>query len=91
VLFRSTGTLLAGLLATTDANPNLAINLKGLVGSTLWLHQLAAMAVTLVLSVVATGIIASILKATIGLRTTGEVEHLGLDVNEHGEEGYVLG
>jgi Amt family ammonium transporter len=85
------GTLLAGILATTDANPNLATNLKGLVGNTLWLHQLAAMAVTLVLSVVATGIIAVILKATIGLRITAEVEHQGLDINEHGEEGYVLG
>jgi Amt family ammonium transporter len=87
----TTGTLLAGILATTDANPNLATNLKGLVGNTLWLHQLAAMAVTLVLSVVATGIIAVILKATIGLRITAEVEHQGLDINEHGEEGYVLG
>jgi Amt family ammonium transporter len=85
------GTLLAGVLATTDANPNLAINLNGIVGSTLWMHQLAAMAVALMLSVVATGTIAAILKATIGLRTTSEVEHQGLDINEHGEEGYVLG
>ena len=82
------GTLLAGFLATTDANPNLATNLKGIVGNTLWLHQLAAIAVTLVLSVVATGVIGLILKATIGLRPTPEVEHQGLDINEHGEEGY---
>jgi Amt family ammonium transporter len=84
------GTLLAGVLATTDANPNLAINLKGIVGNTLWLHQLAAMGITLVLSVVGTGIIGFALKATIGLRPTPEVEHMGLDINEHGEEGYFL-
>jgi Amt family ammonium transporter len=85
------GTLLAGFLATTDANPNLATNLKGIVGNTLWLHQLAAIAVTLVLSVVATGVVGMILKATIGLRPTAEVEHQGLDISEHGEEAYFFG
>jgi len=45
----------------------------------------------LVLSVVATGIIGVILTATMGLRTTSDVEHQGLDINEHGEESYVLG
>jgi Amt family ammonium transporter len=84
------GTLLAGFLATTEANPNLATNLKGIVGSTLWLHQLGAIAVTLALSLAGTGIIASLLKATIGLRPTPEAEHQGLDINEHGEEGYFL-
>lgn len=87
----TTGTLLAGFLATTEANPNLATNLKGVVGNTLWLHQLAAMGVTLLLSVVATLVIAVLLNATIGLRIAAEIEHQGLDVNEHGEEGYVLG
>jgi Amt family ammonium transporter len=84
------GTLLAGFLATTDANPNLATNLKGIVGNTLWLHQLAAISVTLVLSVVATTVIGLILRTTIGLRPAPEIEHQGLDVNEHGEQGYFL-
>jgi Amt family ammonium transporter len=39
--------------------------------------------------VVATAIIAYIIKAIIGLRPTEEVERQGLDINEHGEEGYV--
>jgi len=84
------GAFLTGVLATTKANPNLAINLKDIVGHTLWLHQLAAMAVALVMAVVGTIIIAYIVKATIGLRPTPDVERQGLDINEHGEEGYIL-
>ena len=42
----------------------------------------------LVLAVVGTVIIAYIVKAIIGLRPTEEVETLGLDLAEHGEEGY---
>jgi Amt family ammonium transporter len=41
-----------------------------------------------VLAVLATVIIAYLVKATIGLRPTEEVERQGLDTNEHGEEGY---
>jgi Amt family ammonium transporter len=84
------GALLTGVLATPDANPNLAGNLAGIVGRTLWLHQLAAMGLTLALAVVGTLIIAFIVKAAIGLRPTPDVERQGLDINEHGEEGYIL-
>jgi len=38
---------LTGFLATHEANPNLAANLKDVVGHTLWLHQLMAMGITL--------------------------------------------
>jgi Amt family ammonium transporter len=84
------GTLLAGFLATTEANPNLATNLNGIVGNTLWRYQLAAIGITLALSVAATSVLGLILKATIGLRPTPEIEHQGLDINEHGEQGYFL-
>jgi Amt family ammonium transporter len=84
------GAFLTGVLATTKANPNLATNLKDIVGHTLWLHQLAAMAITLVMAVVGTVIIAFIVKAAIGLRPTPDIERQGLDINEHGEEGYIL-
>jgi ammonium transporter, Amt family len=84
------GTFLAAVLATTEANPNLANNLKDVVGHTLWLHQLAAMGITLVLSLAGTAVIALVLKTQIELRATPEVEHQGLDINEHGEEGYFL-
>ena len=49
-----------------------------------------AIGVTLVLAVVATTVIGFAIKATLGLRPTTEVERQGLDVTEHGEEGYVL-
>jgi Amt family ammonium transporter len=38
--------------------------------------------------VVATVVIAYIVRAVIGLRVDGEVETIGLDLSEHGEEGY---
>jgi len=84
------GAFLTGLLATPDANPNLNLNLKDIVGSTLWLEQLKAMGVTLVLSLVGTAIIGYALKATVGLRPTAENEEAGLDVSDHGERGYHL-
>ncbi|MGD0650002.1 MAG: ammonium transporter [Verrucomicrobiia bacterium] len=84
------GAFLTGLLATSDANPNVLTNLKGIVGHTLWLHQLGAIGVTLVLAVVGTTIIALVVKAVIGLRPDPEEETQGLDIAEHGEEGYVL-
>ncbi len=84
------GALLTGFLATSRANPNLDINLKEIVRQTLWLEQLQAIGITLLLAVVGTVVIAFIVKAVVGLRPTSEVETQGLDVAEHGEEGYVL-
>ena len=84
------GTLLTGFLATTAANPNLATNLKEVVGHNLWQHQLAAMGITLGLSVGATLVIGLALKNWIGLRPPVDVEDQGLDIHEHGEEGYFL-
>jgi Amt family ammonium transporter len=48
-----------------------------------------AIGLTLVLSVVATVIIAYVIKAVIGLRPTVEAEQEGLDLSDHGEEGYI--
>jgi Amt family ammonium transporter len=42
----------------------------------------------LVLSIVATAILAYIIKAVIGLRHSPEAETVGLDLTDHGEEGY---
>ncbi len=82
------GALLTGFLATKEVNANLATNLDKVVGSTLWIEQLKAIGVTLALAVVGTFVIASIVKAVIGLRISEEVETVGLDLAEHGEEGY---
>jgi len=82
------GAFLTGILATADVNGNLNTNLKDIVGKTLWLEQIKAIAVTLVLAIVGTLVIAFIVKAVVGLRPSDEVEVAGLDVSEHGEEGY---
>jgi Amt family ammonium transporter len=86
------GALLTGMLARNAANGNLANNLKDYVKDTtfqpLVLEQLKAIGVTLVLATVGTAVIAYIVKALIGLRPGEEVETIGLDLEEHGEEGY---
>lgn len=84
------GAFVTGLLATPDANPNLLTNLKDVVGSTLWLEQLKAMGLTLVISVAATAAIGYALKYTLGLRPSAEGEESGLDITDHGERGYHL-
>jgi len=92
------GALLTGFLATDKVNANLISDgyaakngLKELVlNGGLWTAQLKAVVVTLVLSIVATAIIAFALKATLGLRPTPEQEREGLDTVDHGEEGYIL-
>jgi Amt family ammonium transporter len=82
------GALLTGFLATHEANGNLATNLKEIVGKTLWLEQVKAVVLTVGWSVVATAILAFIVKAVVGLRADKEVEEMGLDQTEHGEAGY---
>jgi ammonium transporter, Amt family len=82
------GAFLTGVLATPDANANLLLNLKDVVGQTLWLEQLKAIGVTLALSLVGTAILGYALKATIGLRPSTEDEQSGLDITGHGERGY---
>lgn len=83
------GAFLTGVLATPDVNGNLNTNLKDIVGSTLWIEQLKAIGVTFALAVVGTLVIGYIVKAVVGLRPTPEVERQGLDLAEHGEEGYI--
>jgi Amt family ammonium transporter len=82
------GAFLTGIFATADANPNLSTNLQGLLGKTLWLEQLKAMALTIALGVSATVVIAYAIKLTIGLRPSQEDEETGLDLSDHGERGY---
>jgi Amt family ammonium transporter len=79
------GAFLTGVFATASVNPNLS----KLSGHTLWLEQVKAIAITIVLAVVGTLIIGSLVKALMGLRIAPEIERQGLDINEHGEEGYM--
>jgi Amt family ammonium transporter len=81
------GAILTGIFASPSANGVLeSMNLM----DGLLLNQVKACVLTIVLSVVATTIIALIVKYTIGLRPTQEVEDAGLDTSEHGEEGYLI-
>jgi Amt family ammonium transporter len=82
------GALLTGFFATPEVNGNLNTNLSTVVGHGLWLEQLKAMGLTIVLAVVGTVVIAMLVKVTIGLRPDRESEENGLDQTDHGEAGY---
>ncbi|MES2476241.1 MAG: ammonium transporter [Verrucomicrobiota bacterium] len=77
------GAILTGIFADEKANSVVAGLKDGLL-----VEQLKACALTIVWSVVATAIIAYIVKAVIGLRPSADVEEAGLDLAEHGEQGY---
>ena len=92
------GAFLTGVLATAKSgNANIteagaAAKANGLAklvaNGGLWVEQLKAIGITILLAVIGTVIIAYVVKAIVGLRPTPEIETAGLDLNEHGEEGY---
>jgi Amt family ammonium transporter len=77
------GTLLTGLLAKEFINGQAG-------GLELFMKQLASVGMVIVWSVAATALLAYAIKFTIGLRPTAEQETEGLDITDHGEEGYNL-
>ncbi|HEY1663991.1 MAG TPA: ammonium transporter [Verrucomicrobiae bacterium] len=86
------GAIMTGMFARQAANPNLATNLKAYVTDhifqpQLW-EQFKTIGVSLLLFIPGTIICAYITKILVGLRVSEEVEIAGLDVTEHGEEGY---
>ena len=95
------GAFLTGLFATASVNPNLSLvlgaplnpatqnGLARIVGHTLWIEQLKAIVVTILVAVVGSAIIGALVRGTIGLRIAPEIERQGLDINQHGEEGYI--
>jgi Amt family ammonium transporter len=80
-----TGALGTGLLATKAVNSNLKDELL----TQLLLSQFGEILVTLILSAVATAVIALALRGVVGLRPSPDVETTGLDLSEHGEEAYI--
>jgi len=90
------GAIITGVLVTADVNSNLtAVNtlvnpelVRMVKEGSLYIAQLKAAALTLVLSVAATVVLTYVVKAVIGLRPSEDVERDGLDIHEHGEEGY---
>jgi ammonium transporter, Amt family len=77
------GALLTGILADEKVNSVVTAVKSGLVMS-----QIKAILLTMVLSIVGTAVIALVVKAVLGLRPEEEVETIGLDLAEHGEEAY---
>jgi Amt family ammonium transporter len=89
------GAILTGIFASSAVNPIF----KDAQGKVLpsgaiegnWhqvLNQLVGVAIAWVISGVGTIILLKLIDMTIGLRVTAEQEAEGLDVNQHGEEGY---
>ncbi|RBP35526.1 ammonium transporter [Roseimicrobium gellanilyticum] len=79
------GAILTGVFADEKAN-----SVVGGLKDGLLMEQLKAVGLTIVWAVVATAVIAFIVKAIVGLRATPEVEESGLDLPEHGEAGYEM-
>jgi Amt family ammonium transporter len=85
------GVILTGVFATraaTDAARGQPLGL--LEGGAVWKGQLIALAAAWLLAAVATFIILKALDATLGLRVSQQEEIQGLDVSQHGEEGYIF-
>ena len=95
------GAFLTALFATASVNSNLSLATAGalnpatqnglarMVGHTLWIEQLKAIAITILLAVLGSALIGALVRGAIGLRIAPEIERQGLDINQHGEEGYI--
>ncbi len=85
------GAILTGVFATRAVN-NLADGqpLGLLEGGHVIKGQLIATAITWVFAIVVTFILLKILDATMGLRVGQQQEIQGLDLSQHGEEGYIF-
>jgi Amt family ammonium transporter len=87
------GALLTGLLATKVINPAFGPNAATGAVDGNWsqiLRQAAGVGIAWALSGVATLILLFIVDKVMGLRLTPEDENAGLDLSQHGEEGYDL-
>jgi len=93
------GALLTGLFAVSVINPIFGKDANGnplptgaLEGN--WhqlLNQAVGIAIAWALSIVGTLVILFVVDKTIGLRLSAEDEATGLDLSQHGEEGYDMG
>ena len=80
----------AGVSGGSALDPQMPFLCDWAHGHLLYIEQLKIIAFTIILSSVGTAIIGYALKFTIGLRPTPEQEEAGLDLSDHGEEGYIL-
>jgi ammonium transporter, Amt family len=81
------GAILTGIFATKTVN---AAGADGLIygDSSLLGKQILGILITYVIAAVGTFIIIKVLSLLMDLRVKPEIEYQGLDISEHGEEGY---
>src|SRR5262249_18019757 len=85
------GAILTGVFATRAVSNMANGEPLGLIeGGGIIAGQAIAAAMTWVLAIVATFIILKVLDLTMGLRVRQEAEIQGLDLSQHGEEGYIF-
>jgi Amt family ammonium transporter len=85
------GALLTGVFATRavwDIGAGKPLGL--LEGGNVLTGQAIATVVTWIFAIVVSVVLLKIIDLTIGLRVSQEEESTGLDITQHGEEGYIL-
>jgi Amt family ammonium transporter len=88
------GAILTGVFASSAINPIFGAGKPTGALDGNWhqiLNQLAGVAIAWVLSIIGTLVILKFVDTVIGLRVTTDDEIEGLDVTQHGEEGYDFG
>jgi Amt family ammonium transporter len=85
------GAILTGVFASSAVNPVFGAGKgTGLIEGN-WMqvvHQIGGVAIAWVLSIVGTLVILFVVDKTVGLRVSADDERTGLDLTQHGEEGY---
>ncbi len=87
------GAMLTGLFATSVINPIFGKGVPTGAVDGHWgqvLNQLAGVAIAWGISIVGTLVLLFVVDKVIGLRVSAEDESEGLDLSQHGEEGYDL-
>jgi ammonium transporter, Amt family len=85
------GAVLTGVFATRATGAFADGKLLGLLeGGPVLTAQVIAVAITWILAVLMTYVILKVLDATMGLRVSRAAEIEGLDLSQHGEEGYIF-
>ena len=89
------GAVLTGIFASSAINPVFknaggAVLPSGVIDGNVHqvLNQLAGIAIAWTLAIVGTLVVLKVVDLTIGLRVAEEDENQGLDLSQHGEEGY---
>ena len=88
------GAILTGFFATSAINPIFGPGQPTGAVDGHWgqvLNQLAGVAIAWGIAIVGTLVLLKLVDVTVGLRVSREEEIEGLDVTQHGEEGYDFG